>query len=608
MRIKWLALLLIASSAFSATCTSTPSTQAPTSSTSTWSCGHVPTASDDIAIATPVQLTNNLVGNTVTFYGGDGTFMGGTAQLSTDGVVAHSVTSIAATPMHLEYGCQKTAGNNCPTPYIIDTCTNSSAGKEVTFVSTSLVNGQYLFDHHIDAIAPNASIAVNICHSIISDGGGGMIDHEGVFGSLDNSTWTISTSEIVGTGRQIKLNALYGLNLSSVSWAGGAQDFLFLSGVDLAKCSMFAVTITSNTASGNNFTMIGDQVGVSPCTMDSMAYETWSWNGLTTAGANISNSILKSFFQDGVTFDQIAVSLTGTVSRTATIFHNAIDGFGQDIWAENYAHDSYNFLVQNNGIALGQGALFGDGAFCPYASDHDILTVDNDPFVGDSLLVLGSGSFGVACPLMSNETVYQGIQHQSGGQETVALGEFTGSAHLQIDNSAFHDSIVVSGNYGIKSRDTNTFLNNGTGGVGVYNDDVYTPNFAVQYSSFPGNVNFDNGVTVHPSNSLYGDTNFNPNFVDITQRFASCDATLGGTGTTDNVFGTEMFNRWTGAVPHYTPSQMVDCLRAGWVPQNTSAWNSGSSHWYIGAIQVGTQSSNATISGQSKFSGTAVML
>lgn len=568
MRI--LTTLFLAVCCHAATCTSQGSTPQPSNSSGTWDCGHVPLSSDDVIIATPVQLTGDLLGNTIKYHGA-------TARLGTDGAAPHLVKSFSSgVSQSLELGCSTTT-SACITPFILDTCTNSSAGNEVTFAAVGLANIQFVFTHLVDAVPGGADIQVQVCHFISQSGAGGFMAHEGLFGSLDTSHWSISTGHLIGTGVQVDVFSLGHLAVNNVSWDAGAERFLFISGgTEPTTCTLTNLTITGNTGAIGVSMFQDISPGPAGCVVSGYAFETAVRNYGASTVATVTDSILKSTI--GTALD----TQTG-IDGAATIFHNAVDGFAQDIETRTGTTSSFNFLVQNNAISGGQGAIFTDGDACGYVSHHDILTVDDDPFLGDSIISLGLNAMTPSCGVYSNETVYQGILHPLGGVETIALGEDDAGP---MSNTAFFNSIVVSGNTGFRNRSmNNVFLTNGTGGVGIYNNDVFNPAAADSGYTNPYPLShFDNGVTPHP-NAIYGDiTQQDPHFLNITRRFPQCDALLGGAGTLANMFQVVMFNRWTGAAPIYTPGAVVDCLRQGWSPTNSALFTSSSTGSFIGAM------------------------
>lgn len=596
-----LLILLITTSSQAATCTSQGTTPQAASVNGTWNCGHVPSSSDDIIIATPVYLDTGLSGDALT--GNTVTFNGATAHLGTDGLNAYTLTSNSSgATINVDTGCSTTT-SACVTPYIIDTCTNSSAGKEVTFAATGLTNGQYIFTG-----GNNGAIQINICHAIMAAGSGGTLSHTGQSGVLDASHWNIATTKFTGTGKQFHVNALGNIALNNWSWAGGSDYFWLVTGVEPSVCTFNNGTVTGNTFVGEVFQ---DQSGPPfNCTVDSLAFETTTQTYAVSGMLHTTNSIMKSTYSTGTTQNACGVCLQGTSGHVSTASNNAIDGFLENIWSFAYSSDDHNFLVQNNGIALGQGSLFADGHICPSTSSYDILTVDNDPFAGNSLLTLGADSTHSSCNVYDHLSVYQGLQHGAGGIETIALGEFTGSVDLPVTNGQFSNSIVVSGNYGIRNRDSlNTFVTTGTGSVGIFNNDVYNPAAIsagqTAYQNPYSTSNFDNGTTAHP-NAIYGDlTQQNPNWVNITKRFPDCDLQLGGAGTQANMFDTVMFNRWTGAAPLYTPTQVYNCLTAGWVPTNSAIFTASTTGGYIGALAPVSTLANSVISGPVTISGNA---
>jgi hypothetical protein len=310
---------------------------------------------------------------------------------------------------------------------------------------------------------------------------------------------------------------------------------------------------------------------------------------------SIADSLEFSYYNNGTSVTQrcIDASTAGSTALHSTATHNAVDGCYEDQHAENYVDSLSNFFGGYGAQStVGQGNIFGQGTGCPFTSTYDISVNWQDP--GSSGIFWLNNTTGVTasspCPVVKNATVVMGLN--SGGGINAAFGEDDGmGGHFSVQNASIFNSLIVNGFTGIACRDTtSTWLNNGTGGVGSYNNDVIGAQNAL-YTKSGTCTNFDDGSHAHP-NALYGDITANPNFQGTTQYgtytgqpWAACDASLGGTGSLANMFGTVMFNRWQAAyTPPYTPSQVVDCLRKAFTPTNSALKSAGVGGAFIGAL------------------------
>jgi len=553
-----------------ATCTSVGSGVQPSNSAGTWSCGHVPTSSDDIRIVSQVQLTGDLLGNNITIgYGPPNT-----AQLLTDGVSAHLVRSVAP----IIVGSRQIT-HGLPAAATIDTCTGSAAGKEVTFQVTGALPGNFVLTHDANLYA---DISANLCHSIfrLSPGVGAVYElGTPLYG--DVSSWSISTTELVGGGASgaFYMYAVPMLKISNVSWTGGSGAFVRFVNTPPGSCFITNATIINNSAVSQY--MIEDYSGgYNPCVIQGMALETdpagLHNQGLSGIASNISDSLEYNYYNlNGVTGNMAGIGASGNVANSlvrSTVTHNAI--YGGNLNAFDFVDSSNNILFVNARSAPSQGGIFIDNHGCPFTSTGDIVAYDAsygaDP---GSVGVLSLSGINPACVTLRHLTVQMG-SNSSGGYG-VGMGEYSLSSPSELS-----DSIIVGAYNNIASLSAgNAFIASGTGGAGVFNNDNYD-----SVNPYVANgTHFDNGVTPHPS-PVYGDTNFNPNFMSTTRGFGTCDSRLGGVGTVAHMFETVMYGRWTGAAPRYTASQVVECLRCAWLPANPAFKTASSTGGYIGAV------------------------
>jgi hypothetical protein len=368
------------------------------------------------------------------------------------------------------------------------------------------------------------------------------------------------------------------------------------------KINCFAYDVTQINTTSNGPAIYDYNASASPpCIIRGLAVQTDAggdyYTQLTNAGTSITDSLELSYYTGSEVQRCITLS-DGNALAYSVAEHNAVDGCYEDLFATNYEESLNNFFAQNGPQSItGQGAIFGFGTGCPWNGYGDIVVNDNDPgtygvfFLNDADGVTANSP----CPVIQNYTVVMGSGVGS-NPNAVSFGEPNGPYAYPDVNVGFSNSIVIGSYHGIGDRDGDTtYLGNGTGSAGVYNNDVYgqTANPYVGPDGIltaSGN-HFDNGAQPHPS-SDYGDTSFNPSFTGTvqypsspSQKWAICDAALGGVGAAENVFENIMFNRWTGAAPVYTSSQMVDCLRLPFKPHTTSNWRrAGYGGTFLGAI------------------------
>ncbi len=320
---------------------------------------------------------------------------------------------------------------------------------------------------------------------------------------------------------------------------------------------------------------------------------------LTQVGNSIGNSLLLSYYQNGGMIAQQGISLGGSSATFPGVATgNAVSGAYQGLATVSNSTSNGNFFSCISTLCTaGQGLLFGFGYGCPFSSSHDVAITYLDP--GNAGILTLNNTDGVTasspCPVFDHLTLVMGLAVPPSPQ-AIGFGEDTGLQKLSDANASIHDSIVIGSYAGIQSRDsTTTWLTNGTGSAGVYNNDVFGQSgcaYSGPSTCVAGAVGsgFDNGVTAHP-NALYGDVTFNPNFQATVQFSAidtpwiSCDTKLGGTGSVANMFQTVMGGRAvSGYASAYTPAQVVSCLRAPFAPTNPLAATAGSTGSFIGAM------------------------
>jgi hypothetical protein len=318
--------------------------------------------------------------------------------------------------------------------------------------------------------------------------------------------------------------------------------------------------------------------------------------GIAGAAKTVTNSLEMNFYAPVGTANFHGIAIGGTSGTHAAIAHNALYGAQEAV--QNYSDSTNNVIFVSLQSALGQGGLFSDNAGCPFTSTGDIVAYD--PASG-----VDTGSFGALflsgvdvtpCPVIRHMTVV-GSARGDGG-----YGLDFGETPFADANVLVADSILYKPDgWGINSQAGSTYLTTCTGGVGICNNDVFGAGITPYVN---GGTNFG----THPS-ATYGDIAIDPGFLTAIRTFPACDSILGGTGSIANMFGTVMFNRWTGAAPLYTSSQVVDCLRAAWVPSNAALLTASSTGSYIGAMVpvVATSPFSTSIAGSVSYSGAVIL-
>jgi hypothetical protein len=150
---------------------------------------------------------------------------------------------------------------------------------------------------------------------------------------------------------------------------------------------------------------------------------------------------------------------------------------------------------------------------------------------------------------------------------------------LSVSSAALFNSISSQYNTAIFAPNPfNTFNGSGTGGVGIYNNDVYSVG-TTSYS-----VVGTNAGSGHPS-SAFGDVSLNPGFVSTTRRLSDCDMILGGPGTDADLFN-HLYLRWNKTpLGNFTPSNIWSCIVAPIAPTNIALATAGFNGTYIGAVR-----------------------
>jgi hypothetical protein len=222
-------------------------------------------------------------------------------------------------------------------------------------------------------------------------------------------------------------------------------------------------------------------------------------------------------------------------------------------------------IINDPGV---QGCLF------PYVATNVTSTNDifsslqsNNGVINLYVIGLSGGAGGVFT--IHNDTVVGNTAAYTGGgaQWGIFIGE--GSTGQAISPTLVYNNLVYGQNIGIgQNAPNNIFATSGTGGVGVYGNNVFGAsgtNYGLGGGGGAG-TNFDNGTIPHPS-ATYGDLSLDPKFVNPTRSWPDCDAILGGPGTVTNLF-TQLFNRWNGTNPiNYTAPLIYNCMTAPYAPR-----------------------------------------
>jgi hypothetical protein len=259
--------------------------------------------------------------------------------------------------------------------------------------------------------------------------------------------------------------------------------------------------------------------------------------------------------------------------------HNVLDGFYQAINVSGgYSHTSYNVLIETSAAYTGQGLIFAGyyNGLVGITSSNDMMALDSD---AENVLYfcIGGSSTPVTCTITNDTTV--GMNRSHGYQ----FGEGFSGAGYSVTGSSLSNSIAVGGLYGtLSGNSSDAFATNGTGGVGISNNDVFGATTAYGYLGSSFGINFGTG---HPS-ATYGDVTLDPHLVSSTRRFQDCDRIFGGPGTVADLF-TQLANRWNNTNDaRFTPQNIWACMAQAFQPQNVGLAHASSSGSYVGAMPV----------------------
>jgi hypothetical protein len=518
--------------------------------------GLVPQTADTATIATPVVL--NTSPSVVSIL-----VQGATANLTTDGA-AHTVTTTGG--IQIEEGCTSTTPP-CVTGFAVDTSAGS-AGNEITWVRTGMTTGQYLLEN--DYITPYTcgkicAVNVTFSRSIFQAGSGGVYLEQVGGGAL-----VVNNAEIVNGERGFTVGGIRAISLSNISSTGMSNTDALLnfgSTVPVA-CSISNVTQIAATSNQPMITATGD---ISACSMTGNALLSDSGGTYTPqlikANSSTGTGIPVWSYNLGKTYSiatpyQGFIGCAGTGLKRCTLEYNVLDGWYNQV-------SSYVDLIGN--LCIYSGTVTVQGCFFPYTtinitSTNDIVSMPTANNGSIMFYYIGPASPGAVGLTMQNYTAV-GNGTQTAGDSVCGMVAGEGSGGY-VTNTAVFNSVFYGQNHGVcENASTNVWATTGPSGVGVYQNDVFATAVSAYYEKGSGGTShFDNGTTVHPS-QIYGDVALDPKFVNPSRTWATCDAYLGGAGTTTNLF-TQLFNRWNGSNPvNYTAQNIYNCMRAGFSPR-----------------------------------------
>ena len=242
---------------------------------------------------------------------------------------------------------------------------------------------------------------------------------------------------------------------------------------------------------------------------------------------------------------------------------------------------TYNWFDEFKEANFGQGDLiaYGDAANQYVAYNIHLLENDNGNIM--SLLISDGGNQVLTAHVEHNTYVGMGMS------DGLYLGEGV-DPNLAVYDAYARDNLVVGGNFGIvDGNPLNQWSRTQSyNGAGVHHNDVF--NATVPYPQpFGPSHGFDDGVHRHPD-ARYGDITANPVFVDPTRRPVGFDASLGGPGTIEHLFGQlALRNGFNGNYDaRYNIPAMLTWLRLGYVPRNLFLKGKAHDGTDIGAMPV----------------------
>lgn len=537
------------------------------SATTTWSsCGStIPQVGDTVNINSfKVTLdTNTSVTNIIVAAG----------QLLVDGLAPHTITCSATGIDCIQ--CNQTSGLNSNTP-----C-DFSAGSATNFltVTASGLNSNSLgaIAHHF--ATPFNTPNVNLAFFFVSNAGSGA----GVYMSGGTTTVQINNCKIsnaalgvVAGPTTLTVDKCYftGITSSPTINPDFSTTATITNNTEVAASNGYMIRQISNQQSGFTFSgnaLVTDIGG----TVDRGIY----------SGGQPNTGILPTTIQYNIgknysTSTTVGVGACfGIIASHCTYQFNVMEDFYNGYFFKPYTDSSFNVGISNSADQPGQG-IYIDFGYSNVLSNNDMGSLDTN---GGNLGWFFLGATTAADTVTGNNLTLVGKFPDTGNSVGVGLGEGGAAVNLNVSTATLSNSIVSTFTNGISSGNSNnTFVSSGTGGVGVFNNDVFNVSGTVY---FPNGTNFGTSPA-HPS-ATYGDlSNVDPQLVNPYIRLADCDKVFGGPGTVADLF-TQLSNRWNNTVDsRFTVQNIYICMSRGYSPQNLAIAKASSTLSFIGALPM----------------------
>lgn len=549
----------------------------------TWSgctgTGGIPGASDVVTGNHNVVINTAAVAASVLWASG---------TLSVDGTAPHTLTCSTSAAVD----CLGTTGGN------IDTSAGS-ATNTLTVVAAGLPSSSACIGHRFSSTSSVVLKYVVVTNCGASAGYGIYLD-----GRDGNDVGTIDHCDI--ENQQI---AIY---IYSPAFATPAT--YTITNNKFANISTPYGTILFQVGVGGNATVDGN-TEVSPASAHNLVYlggspvgtyhmgSNWvfgtgsNWLGLYNSNNNTTPDgvfTLNGVYND----DSVSIighnvfglySPDGTSGHPTVVTNNVCNGVEQCLYW-HYGGGNGGLSNSANNVAIAPVSNTGDqGQYFVYGasnitSTHDVAVLGTNNTGHNLFFWIGNGT-NTAQNLTIDHATAVGLSPDTGTGSGLQMGEGNTTANLNVLQGQISNSIVSTTTYGILSQNTNNvFVATGTGGVGVFNTDVFNTLTGGSAYTAAG-TNFGTSPA-HPSGT-YGDLiNVNPWIYSTTRKLTNCDAILGGPGTIADM-GTQFAGRWNGSttLPLITPSNVWSCMRMAFTPQNPAVGSASSTGSYLGAVQ-----------------------
>jgi hypothetical protein len=311
------------------TSSTTPASPLPVEVSTSWTPNGTPGSGDSCEITGPMVIAGTWTCGTVSINGAN-------AQLTWDG---NNDTVNLSGVIRITNGCP-VAGAYCPTAYAVNlTQTPNAPGNVITWNDTGLTSGQYLFTDG-DPPGPYYFFAGRLANSVANVGSGGLLYHVDQFDSLDQITWSVANSMVLGGGTLIYVQGLGGLTVDNLSSTGASGPIVHYNGD----------TSETGTATGT--------AGTNALTLSLATGQTY--------GAVVGSTILGVGILPGTTLTAVGLS---SVSSAVTLSSDTCTGPGTP-----YAACTAAFV--SGGDITVQTA-------CSFTKSGQILGTHNEPIFND---------------------------------------------------------------------------------------------------------------------------------------------------------------------------------------------------------------------------------